>query len=423
MQLPHTSIMEDKRDYIHRLQSVRAQTLRICEPLEVEDYVAQPVVDVSPPKWHLAHTTWFFEAFLLSIHSPNYQVYHPHFHYLFNSYYVGAGERWSRFDRGSLTRPTVKEVMSYRAYVDDALGDFLNSVSLSDEMCHIIEVGIQHEQQHQELLVYDIKAILGSNPLYPVYHKEKSIVNNTLLTEHKWLNVSEGLYEIGYQGKDYFFDNEKGVHKVFLHEFNISSSLVTNQEFLDFMKSGGYTNHEYWLAEGWDWVNQSDIRKPMYWIEEEGSWWHYTLAGLEKVAMGDPVSHISFYEADAYARWKGYRLPTEFEWEVAVSTFEQEPSKGANFVDDRHFRPVITEGFDFFGNVWEWTSSPYRPYPYYKVPEGVLGEYNGKFMINQMVLRGGSYATPKDHIRKTYRNFFHPHLRWMCSGIRLAFNI
>lgn len=402
------------------LEAVRAQTLTLCEPLEIEDFVVQPTMDVSPPKWHLAHTTWFFEAFLLGRFHSGYRVFHPHFHHLFNSYYIGAGERWARTDRGNLTRPTVKEIFAYREYVDQALTSFIDTTDLDEEMLHIIQVGIQHEQQHQELLVYDIKAILGGNPLYPVYStftKKSPLVQ---INDQKWLPVKEGVYQIGFDGEGYFFDNEKGLHNVFLHDFSISSALVTNREYVAFMESGGYANHEYWLAEGWDWVTQNDIKSPMYWIEEEGTWWHYTLAGLEQVTMDAPVSHISFFEADAFARWSGCRLPSEMEWEVAAKMYEPEVSQKSNFVDDQNFRPIATGGLDFYGNLWEWTSSPYRPYPYYKIPEGVLGEYNGKFMINQMVLRGGSYATPRDHIRLTYRNFFHPHLRWMCSGIRLA---
>lgn len=416
--------MEISQLYLSRLKTVRSKTIQICAPLEVEDYVVQPSTDVSPPKWHLAHTTWFFEAFLLSKHFPSYEVFHPHFHYLFNSYYVGAGERWARMDRGNLTRPTVKEIFSYREYVNDALNQFLDSVVLTAEMCHIIEVGIQHEQQHQELLIYDIKYILGHNPIYPIY-AEEAIAEPKLSNSdsQNWLSVEEGLYKIGFQGEGHCFDNELGVHKVFLHDYQISSSLVTNEEYIAFIEAGGYQNHEFWLAEGWDWINEHKCNSPMYWIAESGEWWHYTLSGLKKVELDIPVSHISFYEADAFARWNGSRLPTEFEWEVAAHIFESKPSPSSNFLNDGRHQPVHTGGYDFHGNLWEWTASPYRPYPYYEAPKGVLGEYNGKFMINQMVLRGGSYATSLDHIRTTYRNFFHPHLRWMCSGIRLAKNI
>ena len=416
-------IKKEAQFYAKRIQAIRAQTIEICKPLELEDYVVQPTTDVSPPKWHLAHTTWFFEAFLLTPFFSEYKVYHPFYHHLFNSYYVGAGERWERTSRGNLTRPTVSEIVAYRAYVNDALNQFLGSVVLTDEMIHIIEVGMQHEQQHQELLIYDIKYILGHNPLYPIYNKVKHGDKSHAASTLEWLDVAEGIHQIGYQEDGYSFDNESGVHKVFLHAFQISPHLVTNREYIAFIENGGYQNHVYWLAEGWDWINQNGIQKPMYWLEESHEWWHYTLGGFEQIDMGAPVSHISFYEADAFARWKNCRLPTEFEWEAACQVYEPHPSSTSNFVDDKIFRPIHTGGYDFYGNLWEWTSSAYRPYPFYEAPKGVLGEYNGKFMINQMVLRGGSYATPQDHIRLTYRNFFHPHLRWMCSGIRLARHI
>ncbi|MFY0601350.1 MAG: ergothioneine biosynthesis protein EgtB [Cyclobacteriaceae bacterium] len=405
-----------------RLLKVRNQSIDICEPLEVEDYVVQPITDVSPPKWHLAHTTWFFEAFVLSKYDADYQVFDPGYHFLFNSYYVSAGERWLRAERGNLTRPSVSRILDYRRYVDKYLSDFLNKSKLNEEILHVIEVGIQHEQQHQELLIYDIKYILGHNPTFPVY--KPSGKNEQLSPKpQSWLKVEQGIYEIGHKEAGYCFDNEHGVHKHFLHDFEISSTLATNEEFFQFMEAGGYENHFLWLSEGWDWINEQKSKSPLYWLNEGGDWLYYTLGGLKKIDMRAPVSHISFYEADAFAKWKGCRLPTEFEWEVASRLYEPKISNNSNFIEKGVLEATATGEMDFLGNLWEWTSSPYRPYPFYKALEGALGEYNGKFMINQMVLRGGSYATPQDHVRHTYRNFFHPHLRWMCSGFRLAKHI
>lgn len=419
MQVPSISDSLNISEILKRLQAVRNQSIKICEPLKVEDYVVQPVTDVSPPKWHLAHTTWFFEAFILSKYFVGYQVFRKDFHYLFNSYYVSAGERWARADRGNLTRPTVDEIFEYRKHVDFYMKEFLEKTELNAEVLHVLEVGIQHEQQHQELLIYDIKYILGHNPVFPEY-KEKKEVDSVSKQESDWLKIEAGIYEIGHSGSGYCFDNELGQHKYFLYEFEISDSLVTNKEYLQFVKAGGYQDHFLWLSEGWDWVNNENITSPMYWVLENNEWLYYTLAGLRNIDWDAPVSHISFYEADAFAKWKKCRLPTEQEWEVAARKYEPSQTSTSNFVEDGVFEAIATNGFNFLGNLWEWTASAYRPYPFYQVPEGALGEYNGKFMINQMVLKGGSYATPKDHIRHSYRNFFHPHLCWMTSGFRLA---
>ena len=410
------SLLEDYR-------SVRAQTQFLCDPLEIEDFVVQPIVDVSPLKWHLGHTTWFFETFVLKPNVKDYKEYHPKFPLLFNSYYISAGDRWTRENRGQLTRPTVEEVFAYRSYVNEAMESFLVN-SVSSEISDIVILGLNHEQQHQELFLYDIKRILGDNPLHPPYREDEKRKDGVQSPKATWLNVSEGNYEIGFEGEGFHFDNELGCHKVFLHEYEISSQLVTNGEYLEFIKDGGYSNHLLWLSEAWDWVNENQINCPRYWSQEDGgAWWHYSLHGFEKINLGDPLCHISYYEADAFARWKGCRLPTEHEWEVACNTFANPSSNQANFVEENTFRPMQTGDYDFLGNVWEWTSSPYVAYPYYNPPEGALGEYNGKFMVNQMVLRGGSFGTAKNHIRSTYRNFFHPHLRWMFSGIRLAKHI
>ncbi|MEO9485685.1 MAG: ergothioneine biosynthesis protein EgtB [Ekhidna sp.] len=407
---------------LENYRSVRAQTQFLCDPLEIEDFVVQPVVDVSPLKWHLGHTTWFFETFVLKPNVDNYKEFNPKYPLLFNSYYISAGDRWTRENRGQLTRPTVKEVFEYRSYVNQQMEAFLQQ-DVSDEVENVVVLGLNHEQQHQELFLYDIKRILGDNPLHPVYRKDgKASENKVIQTE--WLEVQEGTYDVGFEGEGFHFDNEEGRHKVFLHAYQIASGLVTNGEYLEFMRDGGYANHMLWLAEAWDWVNENNINAPRYWSQADGGdWWNYTLHGFEKVNMNDPLCHISYYEAEAFARWKGCRLPTEQEWEIACNTFSSPRSKEMNFVEERNFRTVRTEDYDFLGNVWEWTSSPYVSYPYYNPPAGALGEYNGKFMVNQMVLRGGSFATPRNHIRTTYRNFFHPHLRWMFSGIRLAKHI
>jgi ergothioneine biosynthesis protein EgtB len=417
------AIVSSKSELLESYQQVRSHTQFLCEPLEIEDFVVQPIMDVSPLKWHLGHTTWFFETFILKAFSKEYREFHPKYPVLFNSYYISAGDRWSRENRGQLTRPTVKEVFEYRKYVDEHVVRFLDERDVNGEIEEVLTLGCNHEQQHQELFLYDIKRILGDNPLYPPYRKDKKKVK-MVNSKAEWLNVDEGIYEMGFEGEGFHFDNEEGKHKIFLHEYQISSSLVTNGEYLEFMRDGGYGNHMLWLSEAWDWVNENQVKAPRYWHQEEnGEWWNYTLGGYTQVHQDDPLCHISYYEADAFARWKGCRLPTEQEWEQACNIYSPNVLSETNFVENHQFKPVQTSDFDFFGNVWEWTSSPYVAYPYYNPPEGALGEYNGKFMVNQMVLRGGSFGTSKNHIRSTYRNFFHPHLRWMFSGIRLAKHI
>lgn len=400
--------------------ATRLRTLYLCETLETEDFVVQPVVDVSPLKWHIGHTTWFFEHFVLVSYVKGYQPFHPKYHYLFNSYYVAAGDRWKRVHRGLLTRPTVKELFRYREYVDKHINDLCQQSPIYD-ISKVIELGIHHEQQHQELFLYDIKRILGDNPLNPIFRPQ--IKAPVISKQKEWLKMEEGIYEIGYKGYGFHFDNELALHKTYLHAYEIESGLVTNGEYLEFMKNGGYESFQYWFQEAWDWVNAHKIKAPRYWAEEDGNWWHYTLGGYEKVNPNDPVSHISYYEATAYAQWNGCRLPTEFEWEAACKHFSPDIPTPSNFLEDDYFKPVQLGNYDFYGNLWEWTSSAYAPYPYFNTVKGALGEYNGKFMVNQMVLRGGSFGTAKKHIRSTYRNFFHPHLRWLFSGIRLAKHI
>lgn len=371
----------------------RKATERICSPLEIEDYVVQPVVDVSPPKWHLGHTTWFFEEFVLKKFSENYQQFDPDFAFVFNSYYETMGKRVVRANRGNLSRPSVSKVYEYRKYVDQALLQLLGT-NLPGELPEILEIGIHHEKQHQELLLTDIKYILGNNPLLPVYDKNFKEFS-AIKTAGNWITIEAGLYKIGHQKNSFCYDNELGVHQVYLPEFQIASALVTNKEYLEFIEAKGYQNFNFWHAEGWDWVKNNQIQHPLYWHKIDGTYYNYTFNGLQPINLQAPVTHISYFEAFAYAQWKGVRLPTEFEWEVAQTCFK-------------------------WGDRWEWTESAYLPYPGYQKADGALGEYNGKFMVNQKVLRGGSVATSANHTRHTYRNFFHPYLQWQFTGLRLA---
>jgi len=378
---------------VEKYLSIREYSEELCQPLQTEDYVVQPVVDVSPPKWHLGHTTWFFETFILKAFSPDYQVYDDNYNFVFNSYYETIGNRVIRTDRGNLSRPSVTDIYKYRSYVDEAMVKFLSD-EVGNDVYELIVLGFNHEQQHQELLLTDIKFILGNNPLFPLYHEEKTEVLS-LSHNESFLTVEEGIYDIGFNGEGFCFDNELNRHKVYLNNFSISSSLVSNQDYIAFIEDGGYKNFNLWHAEGWDWVNTNHIEAPMYWHKINGSWHNYTLQGLKVVDPNQPLTHISYYEAYAFASWKGMRLPTEFEWEVAA----------------KHFS---------WGERWEWTESAYLPYPGFSKAPGAIGEYNGKFMVNQKVLRGASIATPEQHSRISYRNFFHPNLRWQYTGIRLA---
>lgn len=387
--------------------------------------MVQPVVDVSPPKWHLGHTTWFFEEFVLSKNLPGYKRYDDQFAYIFNSYYETVGKRVLRTNRGNITRPPVEEVYRYRQHINRHMERYLQEESIGEEVQQLIELGLQHEQQHQELLIYDIKYILGGNPLFPVYTPRvpESAADKISPAPMRMISIDEGIYEIGWEHPDKFsFDNELGRHKVYLQPYAIADRLLTNREYLEFMEDGGYGYFRHWLHEAWDWVKQEKIQSPFHWHQVDGEWHRFTLHGLEPLKLDEPVTHVSFYEADAFAKWKGLRLPTEQEWEVACRMINPQPPAVANFQDSKIYEPRPRQGRDlqFWGDVWEWTASSYRPYPYFHEAEGAVGEYNGKFMINQMVLRGGSCATPRDHIRATYRNFFSPNLRWMYSGIRLA---
>jgi len=378
---------------IDRYHKVRQLSVQICSPLQIEDYVVQPIIDVSPPKWHIGHTTWFFETFILKPHFMGYQEFDPDYNYVFNSYYETVGNRVIRTDRGNLSRPTVADIYRYREYIDKAMESFLCEEP-SKEIKELLELGFNHEEQHQELLYYDIKYILGHNPLFPAYDKHyKAPAFEQQPAE--WINIPEGVYEVGFAGEGFCFDNELNRHKVYLNNYQISSAMVTNGEYLEFINAKGYHDFRFWHAEGWDWVKTNKVESPMYWHNIDGEWQNYSLAGLKTVDWDEPVCHISYYEAYAFAAWKGLRLPTEFEWEVAATQFN-------------------------WGKSWEWTESAYLPYPGFSKAEGAIGEYNGKFMVNQKVLRGASEATSPGHERITYRNFFPTNLRWLFCGIRLA---
>lgn len=381
-------------DLINQYNDVRAYTEQICKPLQTEDYVVQVAEFASPAKWQLAHSSWFFETFVLLPHLPEYKLFNIDFPYLFNSYYNNAGDRVLRAKRGNLTRPSTNEVYAYREYVDTAMGHLLQQ-KLDVDLFQLVTLGLHHEQQHQELLLSDIKYMFGQNPLFPAYDVETSLLDQESNRESGHVKISEGVYTIGYQGDGFCFDNELGVHKVYLHDFEIQKGLVTNGEYIEFIEAGGYMDFNLWLDEGWSWLKQNQVSKPLYWHQLDGQWMHYTLKGFQKIKENDILKHISFYEAMAFAEWKGMRLPTEFEWEIASSQLN-------------------------WGQRWEWTNSAYLPYPGFKKAPGAIGEYNGKFMINQMVLRGASIATSPKHSRPTYRNFFHPNAQWQFTGIRLA---
>jgi ergothioneine biosynthesis protein EgtB len=375
-----------------QFNQVRKHSVDLCEPLNIEDYSVQATEFVSPPKWHLAHSTWFWEAFVLSKYFPDYEIFNPNFSYLFNSYYNHVGDRVLRPMRGLMTRPSVAEVLEYRNHINAHMNTLLES-KLNEDLLNLIEIGLQHEEQHQELLIYDIKYILGHQVGFPKYNSE--FVPKKLILNQLYIHIEEGLYEIGHQGNGFCFDNELGRHKVYLEAFEIAREPVSNEDYLEFINAGGYNNFEYWHDEGWQWVLKNQISSPLYWHQINGNWHEYDLNGLEKLNLKQAVKHISFYEASAFAEWKRQRLPTEAEWEIAANQLN-------------------------IGHNWEWTQSAYLPYPRYQKASGALGEYNGKFMINQMVLKGASTVTPPNHSRITYRNFFHPNMRWQYAGLRLV---
>lgn len=414
-----------RSELINKFKTVRDFTEAITEPLEIEDYVIQVTENASPAKWHLAHTTWFFEIFLLEKEVDDYDPIHPQYSYLFNSYYLQTGVPHCRARRGNISRPTVKQVFEYRENINEHVINLINNASDEqyEEWAPVIEIGIHHEQQHQELLMTDLKYMFSQNPLNVAYKKvERPKVKS--IRELSWTSFSEGIYKVGHKGDGFGYDNEFPRHKTYIHDFELANRLETNGEFIEFIEfieSGAYSNSKWWLDEGFSTVRDDGWQAPLYWEKKDGGWWQYTLSGMQKVDPNEPVTHVSYFEADAYARWKGYRLPTEQEWEVAA---EHLPVDG-NFADAGFLHPIALrseeEGLQqMFGEVWQWTQSSYSPYPGYKPLPGALGEYNGKFMSNQYVLRGGSCATSKSHFRKTYRNFFHANERWQFTGIRLA---
>ena len=403
-------------------EQTRTFSHTITECLEPEDFVIQPMESASPTKWHLAHTSWFFETFVLGKFDAEFSSMHPQYAYLFNSYYLQTGVPFTRSQRGVISRPTVKDVFEYRAYVNEKMKEFIEQVDdeVWTEAAPVIEIGINHEQQHQELILTDIKYTLAQNPLLPVYRDIK-VQEVDKISALEWISFEEGITEIGHPGDAFTYDNEHPQHRTFVQNYALSDRLVTNGEYLEFMKDAGYERSELWLDEGWTCVRSEEWKAPLYWFVRDGEWWNYTLSGARKVNLHEPVTHVSYFEADAFARWKGVRLPTEQEWEHASKDL---PVEG-NFVEKQSFHTSpLKEGTSglkqMYGDVWEWTSSSYAPYPGYKPLPGALGEYNGKFMSNQYVLRGGSCATSQTHIRNTYRNFFQARSRWQFSGIRLA---
>ncbi len=412
---------------LDHFRQVRTQSEALAEPLSAEDCAGQSMPDASPVKWHLAHTTWFFETFVLEALLPGYQTFAPGFRVLFNSYYQSVGAQHPRPRRGLLTRPSLDEVRAYRAHVDRCIEALFAEGRIAGEAARVVGIGLHHEQQHQELLLTDVKHLLASNPLLPAYREDLPTPPPRELPELRFERVPTGIRSIGHDGAEFHFDNEAPRHDVLVPGFALASRLVTNGEFLAFIEDGGYRQPQWWLAEGWDTVQREGWEAPGYWLPDDpqrpdrhAGWRVFTLGGLRSLQRDAPVCHVSYFEADAYARWAGGRLPTEHEWEVVAR--REEPV--GNFVEAGALHPVPgadADGFaQLFGDVWEWTQSPYVGYPGYRTDEGALGEYNGKFMVNQFVLRGGSCATPASHIRATYRNFFPAAARWQFSGIRLA---
>jgi ergothioneine biosynthesis protein EgtB len=405
-----------------RYSGVRQFTESLCAPLVTEDYVVQSMPDVSPTKWHLAHTTWFFETFILKPHLSGYREVDPAYAFLFNSYYVQAGERHCRAQRGYISRPTVAEVFAFRHHVDDAMARLLNDTDhrALQLIAPLVDIGIHHEQQHQELMLTDIKHVFSVNPLRPPYDATVRGAGADAVPL-RWVPFEGGLHAIGHDGGGFSYDNESPRHRVFLEPFTLASRPVTCGEYLDFMADGGYGAAELWLSMGWATVQENEWSEPFYWEQRDGEWWHYTLNGMRPIDPAEPVTHLSYFEADAFARWSAARLPTEAEWEFAAASVTVD----GNFVDGGALHPRAAasplDGLQqMFGDVWEWTQSQYTAYPGYSPPAGALGEYNGKFMCNQFVLRGGSCATSLSHIRPTYRNFFPPDATWQFTGLRLA---
>jgi ergothioneine biosynthesis protein EgtB len=398
-----------------RFDAVRRRSVSLSEPLSEEDCCAQSMPDASPVKWHLAHTTWFFETFILERYEPGYMPHHPAFRMLYNSYYNGIGEKHARAQRGLITRPSFDEVLAYRHAVDARVGRLL--AQGNDEIAALVDLGVHHEQQHQELLLTDVKHLLAMNPLFPAY-ASAALPQAPLAAPLRWVTFDAGVVEIGHDGDDYCFDNELPRHRQFVEPYALASRLSTNADYLSFVRAGGYDDPALWLSEGWDWVCANQLRHPFYWRELDGQWHEFTLYGLQPLDLQRPATHLSYFEADAFARWAGARLPTEAEWEHAAGHARDDAVRGLHPGGDAGADGDQPE--QLFGVCWQWTSSSYAPYPGYAPQPGALGEYNGKFMSNQYVLRGSSCATPAGHARPTYRNFFPATARWQFSGIRLA---
>lgn len=413
---------KDIKSVFSKYLEIRKFTEDLCKNLETEDYVIQTSYEVSPVKWHLAHTTWFFETFILKPYKTRFHPFNDAYEYLFNSYYETVGDYFPKSQRGTLARPTVKEIYRYRKFVDDNMESLMDQHNLPDEVLQRMIIGMNHEQQHEELMLMDLKQNFYMNPLKPAYHEFKQFHGGEA-QEMKFVEFGGGVIEVGHSSENFAFDNESPQHKVYLEPYLISSRLVTNSEYLEFMEDGGYSDPSLWLSDGWHKINREKWNAPMYWDEKKDGWYVFTLSGTRKMVPEEPVSHISLYEALAYANWRGKRLPTEEEWEHAMESVKV--SESNNFVESGYLRPVQATGsadsiLQGFGDLWEWTYSSYMPYPGTKALPGALGEYNVKFMANQMVLRGGSCVTPRSHIRRTYRNFFHLDERWPFTGIRLA---
>lgn len=417
MRLTHTN--KSERDaLISAYKSVRRRTEELCMPLAPDDYQIQSIEQTSPPKWHIAHVSWLFEAFVLPRFHPEYIPFDPQFDFLFNSYYYTHGEMHPRAKRGLLSRPTVEEVYSYRAYTDGQVQQLIEGVEEAQwqEFAFYITLGLNHEQQHQELLLMDIKHNLSANPLLPAYSPNLSVPQGEGRAM-RWQERAGGIWQVGYDGRGFAYDNETPCHDVLLRDHRLADRFITNDEYREFIDDGGYSEPALWLSDGWALIHSQGWRHPLYWQQCDGEWMQFTLGGLRELNPNEPVCHLSFFEADAYARWAGKRLPLESELETLLA---EKPVQG-NFADSKllHPSPAGNEG-QWYGDLWAWTASPYTPYPGFRPLAGAVGEYNGKFMANQMVLKGGSCITPDGHIRASYRNFFYPHERWAFTGLRLA---
>ena len=411
MILVHSKSPDDLSEHFIR---VRALTLSLIADLQPEDTVVQSMPDVSPTKWHLAHVTWFFERFILEPHLPGYQRFKDQYHYIFNSYYYTAGHMHARPKRGLLSRPTLSQIIDYRSYVDTAMLQLLQTRGAKEELRQLTTLGLNHEQQHQELLLTDIKHVFSCNPLQPAVRASLPRPESTSVASYSYSGGASGVHRFGAEGDGFCFDNETPRHDALLHEHQFGNRLVTNAEYREFIEDGGYTTSELWLSDGWATVQERKWRQPLYWDESLET--EFTLGGVREIDANAPVCHVSYYEADAFARWAGARLPTELEWELAAASERVD----GNLLDSGFWQPAASDTKQLFGDVWEWTSSSYAPYPGFKPLAGSLGEYNGKFMCNQMTVRGGSCVTSADHIRASYRSFFYPDARWQFLGIRLA---